>query len=275
MRPARLSDDAVRWPALAVATHRLMVTLMSLTPLRAHHMGMDHTHVAGLITLHVAGMFGFGWLTGPLLDRLGSRFGYVTGAALLAAASLTALLTGAWLPVSMFVLGLGWNLCYVAGSKALTAYAGVQGQVDALGYLAAAPAPSSAGRHRPVRLRAAQRLLRRLRPPAAPQRRPRTPPVTRRPRRRLTPERPRKTRQRSRSRISCNVSSNASRNSSSSARSRTRLSCSVAACSRAQRTRAFRALDTFPFPATKRAACRTASRGSSVGATTDRFRSPP
>ncbi|WP_188962753.1 MFS transporter [Deinococcus aquiradiocola] len=138
VRPARLSDDAVRWPALAVATAQgLMVTLMSLTPLRAHHMGMDHTHVAGLITLHVAGMFGFGWLTGPLLDRLGSRFGYVTGAALLAAASLTALLTGAWLPVSMFVLGLGWNLCYVAGSKALTAYAGVQGQVDALGYLAA------------------------------------------------------------------------------------------------------------------------------------------
>ena len=138
LRAARLSDPAVRWPALAVATSQgLMVTLMSLTPLRAHHMGMDHAQVAGLVTVHIAGMFGFGWLTGPLLDRLGSRFGYVTGATLLLAAALSALLSGAWLPGSMFLLGLGWNLCYVAGSKALTGFAGVQGKVDALGYLAA------------------------------------------------------------------------------------------------------------------------------------------
>jgi len=134
----RLSDPAVRWPALAVATSQgLMVTLMSLTPLRAHHMGMDHLQVAGLVTVHIAGMFGFGWLTGPLLDRLGSRFGYVAGSLLLLSAALTALLSGAWLPGSMFLLGLGWNLCYVAGSKALAGRAGVQGQVDALGYFAA------------------------------------------------------------------------------------------------------------------------------------------
>ncbi len=138
LRAATLSDPTVRWPALAVATSQgLMVTLMSLTPLRAHHMGMGHAQVAGLVTVHIAGMFGFGWLTGPLLDRLGSRFGYVSGAALLLAAALTALLSGAWLPGSMFLLGLGWNLCYVAGSKALTGFAGVQGKVDALGYLAA------------------------------------------------------------------------------------------------------------------------------------------
>ena len=137
-RPAQLSDSAVRWPALAVATSQgLMVTLMSLTPLRAHHMGMGHSQVAGLVTLHIAGMFGFGWLTGPLLDRLGSRFGYVAGSLLLLSAALTALLSGSWLPVSMFLLGLGWNLCYVAGSKALTDFVGVQGKVDALGYLAA------------------------------------------------------------------------------------------------------------------------------------------
>jgi MFS family permease len=133
-----LQGPAVRWPALAVATSQgLMVTLMSLTPLRAHHMGMDSMQVAGLVTGHIAGMFGFGWLTGPLLDRLGPRFGYVSGALLLIAAALTALLSGAWLGGSMFLLGLGWNLCYVAGSKALTGFAGVQGKVDALGYTAA------------------------------------------------------------------------------------------------------------------------------------------
>ncbi|WP_407538581.1 MFS transporter [Deinococcus radiomollis] len=137
--PSSVFDPAIRWPALAVATSQgLMVTLMSLTPLRAHHMGMDHMQVAGLVTIHIAGMFGFGWLTGPLLDRLGSRFGYVSGALLLLCAALSALLSGAWLPGSMFLLGLGWNLCYVAGSKALTGFVGIQGRVDALAYLAAA-----------------------------------------------------------------------------------------------------------------------------------------
>lgn len=133
----------VKSTALAVATAQgLMVTLMSLTPLRAHHMGMDHAQVAALISGHILGMFGFGWLTGPLIDRLGLRFGYVSGALLLAAAALTAALTAplsgqVWLAVSMFLLGLGWNLAFVAGSKALTRFPAAQGATDALGYLAA------------------------------------------------------------------------------------------------------------------------------------------
>ncbi|MHA0041844.1 MFS transporter [Deinococcus sp. PEB2-63] len=129
----------VKSTALAVATAQgLMVTLMSLTPLRAHHMGMDHAQVAALISGHILGMFGFGWLTGPLIDRLGLRFGYVSGALLLAAAALTAPLSGQmWLAVSMFLLGLGWNLAFVAGSKALTRFPAAQGVTDALGYVAA------------------------------------------------------------------------------------------------------------------------------------------
>ncbi|AWN23608.1 MFS transporter [Deinococcus irradiatisoli] len=128
------------WPAaLAVAVSQgLMVTLMSLTPLRAHHMGMSHPAIAGLITVHVAGMFGFGWLTGPLIDRFGVRLGYVGGAALLLAAALSAPSGQLWLAPSMFLLGLGWNLGFLSGSKALTAHRGVQGRVDALAYLSAA-----------------------------------------------------------------------------------------------------------------------------------------
>lgn len=129
----------VRSTALALATAQgLMVTLMSLTPLRAHHMGMDHGAVAALISGHILGMFGFGWLTGPLIDRLGLRFGYVSGALLLAAAALSAPLSGAaWLAVSMFLLGLGWNLAFVAGSKSLTRFPAAQGVTDGLGYVAA------------------------------------------------------------------------------------------------------------------------------------------
>ncbi|WP_040382315.1 MFS transporter [Deinococcus apachensis] len=143
--PARLSlrgafaVPGVRSTALALATAQgLMITLMSLTPLRAHHLGMDHGGIAALISGHIAGMFGFGWLTGPLIDRLGLRVGYVGGALLLAAAALTAPLPGpAWLGASMFLLGLGWNLAFVTGSKALSRHPAAQGVTDGLGYVAA------------------------------------------------------------------------------------------------------------------------------------------
>ena len=129
----------VRSTALALATAQgLMVTLMSLTPHRAHDMGMDHTGIATIITGHVVGMFGFGWLTGPLIDRVGVRPGYVAGALLLAAAALTLVLPGhAWLGVSMFLLGLGWNLVNVSGSKEMARFPAAQGVTDGLGYVAA------------------------------------------------------------------------------------------------------------------------------------------
>ncbi len=128
----------VRSTALALATGQgIMVTLMSLTPLRAHHMGMDHAGVAAIISGHILGMFGFGWFTGPLVDRLGLKPGYVAGAFLLAAAALTAPIEShTWLGVSMFLLGLGWNLVFVSGSKALSRTPAAQGISDSLGYVA-------------------------------------------------------------------------------------------------------------------------------------------
>ena len=129
----------VRPTALALAAAQgLMVTLMSLTPHRAHEMGMDHAGIAALISGHILGMFGFGWLTGPLIDRVGVRPGYVAGALLLAAAALTAPLPGhTWLAVSMFLLGLGWNLVNVSGSKEMARFPAAQGVTDGLGYVAA------------------------------------------------------------------------------------------------------------------------------------------
>ncbi|WP_404826277.1 MFS transporter, partial [Deinococcus wulumuqiensis] len=129
----------VRGTALALAAAQgLMVTLMSLTPHRAHEMGMDHAGIAGLISGHILGMFGFGWLTGPLIDRVGVRPGYVSGALLLSAAALSAPLPGhTWLAVSMFLLGLGWNLVNVSGSKEMARFPAAQGVTDGLGYVAA------------------------------------------------------------------------------------------------------------------------------------------
>lgn len=125
--------------AMALAIGQgLMVTLMSLTPHRAHEMGLEHAAVAALISGHVLGMFGFGWLTGPLIDRIGIRPGYVIGGLLLCAAALTAPLTGqVWLALSMFLLGLGWNFVNLSGSKEMARHPSAQGVTDSLGYLAA------------------------------------------------------------------------------------------------------------------------------------------
>lgn len=143
-RPTGNARAAWRERAVQVAAVSLcvaqgvMVTLMVLTPLRAHHLGMQHAGVAGLLSLHFVGMFGFAWLVGPLVDRLGARFGLVGGSLLfVVAAALLPLAGGVTLAVSIFTLGLGWNLCYVAGSALLAARREVQGGVDALAYLSA------------------------------------------------------------------------------------------------------------------------------------------
>lgn len=137
MREA-FNTPGVKSTALALATGQgIMVTLMSLTPLRAHHMGMDHASVAAIISGHILGMYGFGWFTGPLIDRLGLKPGYLAGAFILAAAALTApIQSHAWLGISMFLLGLGWNLVFVSGSKALSRTPAAQGVSDSLGYVA-------------------------------------------------------------------------------------------------------------------------------------------
>ncbi|AFZ65925.1 MFS transporter [Deinococcus peraridilitoris] len=131
--------NPVRVAALSLAVAQgVMVTLMVLTPLRAHHLGMHHASVAGLLTLHFVGMFGFAWAVGPLIDRLGVRFGLISGSLLFVVAALLLPLTDSVaLTGSIFALGLGWNLCYVSGSSLMATHRQAQGSVEALTYLSA------------------------------------------------------------------------------------------------------------------------------------------
>ncbi|WP_261663925.1 MFS transporter [Deinococcus sp. Marseille-Q6407] len=125
--------------AALAAAQAVMVTLMSLPPLRAHHMGLEHGSIAGLVSGHIAGMFAFGLLTGPLIDRLGLRFGYVMGGLLLLLAAGTSVTgTRAGLLLSMFVLGLGWNLISLTSSKVLSRWPAAQGPADSLAFAGAA-----------------------------------------------------------------------------------------------------------------------------------------
>ena len=98
-----------------------MVMLMVITSL---HM-KDHQHLLGDISLvisaHTFGMFAFSIFSGRLTDVWGRAPVIIVGAITLVLACLAAPLSPDVLPISvaLFLLGLGWNFCYVGGSTLL------------------------------------------------------------------------------------------------------------------------------------------------------------
>lgn len=99
----------------------VMVMVMVMTSL---HM-RDHSHALGSISLvigsHTFGMYAFSVFSGRLADRWGRTPVIAVGAVTLTLACLTAPLSPQVLPlaVALFLLGLGWNFCYVGGSTLL------------------------------------------------------------------------------------------------------------------------------------------------------------
>jgi MFS family permease len=123
----------------------VMVMLMNLFPIHALHHGHGLSTISAIISVHVAGMFSLAWLTGGLVDRFGAWTMSTAGAVMLFAGALTsALETGAvGLAVALFLIGLGWNLCFVAGSALLaknlapSVRTSFQGSADVLVWLCA------------------------------------------------------------------------------------------------------------------------------------------
>ncbi|RIK20372.1 MAG: hypothetical protein DCC51_07525 [Anaerolineae bacterium] len=68
------------------------------------------------------GMFGLSWLTGWLIDRQGAAAVIIGGSGILVLASLFSPLAGSvtGFSIALFLLGLGWNFCFVAGSALLS-----------------------------------------------------------------------------------------------------------------------------------------------------------
>jgi len=81
---------------------------------------IDHGHhqadVFTVISLHIVGMYALVLVIGQLVDKLGRRPGQVAGLLLMALSTLgLAWFTSVpWMSVSLFGLGLGWNVSYVA-----------------------------------------------------------------------------------------------------------------------------------------------------------------
>jgi MFS family permease len=127
--PARsMKEIFSKFPVLlAVASmmvgQLVMTLLMVITPLHmSHH---DHTNqsISLVIMAHTLGMFGLSGVTGWLIDRFGRIPMIITGTMVLTAACLIAPISTEvpLLALSLFLLGLGWNFCFVAGSSLLSA----------------------------------------------------------------------------------------------------------------------------------------------------------
>lgn len=101
----------------------VMVMIMIITPLHMDHAGHGTGSISLVILFHQLGMFGLSGGVGWLIDRLGATVVIIAGALLLVAASLLSpfVVSVAGLAAALFLLGLGWNLCFVAGSALLAA----------------------------------------------------------------------------------------------------------------------------------------------------------
>ncbi len=155
-RPMRqiLKGWNVRLGMAAMAIGQLvMVMIMVITPLHMDHSGHGTGSISFVILAHQLGMFGLSGLTGWLIDRVGSATVIVAGAVVLVISSLLSpfAVSVAALTVSLFLLGLGWNLCFVAGSALLavglapTERTRVQGMSDTWASAASAAGSLSTG----------------------------------------------------------------------------------------------------------------------------------
>ncbi|HYI22535.1 MAG TPA: MFS transporter, partial [Candidatus Limnocylindrales bacterium] len=127
--PAQLGKVLRRPPvALAVlaliAGQFVMVLIMTITPLHMTDHGHDLAAVGIVISAHVFGMFALAPISGRLTDRFGSLPIIAAGFALILVSALLSAVAPpheqSLLLLSLFLLGWGWNLGFVAGSSMLT-----------------------------------------------------------------------------------------------------------------------------------------------------------
>jgi len=138
-----------------IAGQVVMVMIMTSTPLHIHHHGSDLGIVGLVMSAHTLGMFALSPLTGRLADRFGGYRVVTAGMVLLALAALGAAYgpnsSTALLVVVLFLLGVGWNMSFVAGSSLLAIGVAdairsrLQGRVDSLAWISGGLASISSG----------------------------------------------------------------------------------------------------------------------------------
>jgi MFS family permease len=105
----------------AVASVTVMATVMLLMGSVLVDRGNDQASIFPVIGAHMIGMFGLVLFVGELVDRIGRKPALVGGLLLEGVASLSLiwLETPAATAVPLFLLGLGWNISFVAATAEL------------------------------------------------------------------------------------------------------------------------------------------------------------
>ena len=105
------------------ASHAVMVSVMSLTPVHLEDHGADLEVIGLTISLHIAGMFALSPVFGWLSDRIGPAVVVVAGQAVLVLSTLVSGTAGhseAQIMVGLVLLGLGWSMSVIAAAAMLT-----------------------------------------------------------------------------------------------------------------------------------------------------------
>lgn len=132
----------------------VMTSVMVMTPLQiTEHLHHTLEDVSLVIAAHVTGMYATSVITGRVADRVGHARTILIGAFLLILACVLVPFANDTLRLAaaMFVLGAGWNFCFVAGSSLLTdslrpnERARIQGTNDLLVGLVAATGSLASG----------------------------------------------------------------------------------------------------------------------------------
>lgn len=144
--------EILRQPAAMVAVismvlgQMVMVLVMVITSLHMRGHNHDLSDISAVIASHTFGMYAFSIISGRLADKWGREKVILSGSITLVLACLAATISPDVLPlgVALFLLGLGWNFCFVGGSTLLadqlspTERARTQGFSDLLVGLASA-----------------------------------------------------------------------------------------------------------------------------------------
>ena len=100
----------------------VMTFLMVITPVHMNNNGYSTGIISGVIMAHTLGMFGLSGFTGSLIDRFGRIPMVYAGCAILMSSAIIAPLSLKYplIGLALFLLGLGWNFTFVAGSSLLS-----------------------------------------------------------------------------------------------------------------------------------------------------------
>ncbi|WP_017569636.1 MFS transporter [Nocardiopsis halotolerans] len=105
-----------------VASHTVMVGVMTMTPVHMSHHGAALTVIGLTISLHIAGMYALSPVVGWLTDRYGRVPVLLTGQGVLLAATVVSGTAGGdevRVTVGLVLLGLGWSFGLVSGTALL------------------------------------------------------------------------------------------------------------------------------------------------------------